>query len=221
MAQATGRQAGAAAGREPAGRACERRAAHEGSGAGDGRHHRAAQEHRFPDRRQAAARSNQGPQPSGPGASACGCGNPTAHHQARGNNSWALCSRQRFNHGGYSSSCASCARGCATSSATSGRGSTCQPGIQGAFQWPLATASQIRLQQQRQRGWKLYSFHVPEVECIGKGKTRARYEFSVKTSIAVTNVAPQAASSCCMPRRCPAIRTMDTRCGPPSKAPRS
>jgi IS5 family transposase len=42
-------------------------------------------------------------------------------------------------------------------------------------------------QQQRQRGWKLYSFHAPEVECIGKGKASAPYEFSVKASIATTN----------------------------------
>jgi IS5 family transposase len=31
---------------------------------------------------------------------------------------------------------------------------------------PIARAAQIRSQQQRQRGWKLYSFHAPEVECI-------------------------------------------------------
>jgi hypothetical protein len=30
-------------------------------------------------------------------------------------------------------------------------------------------------QQQRQRGWKLYSFHAPE--CIGNGKAAAPYEF--------------------------------------------
>ena len=55
------------------------------------------------------------------------------------------------------------------------------------FQWPLARASQIRSQQQRQRGWKLYSFHAPEVECIGKGKASAPYEFGVKASIVTTN----------------------------------
>ena len=54
-------------------------------------------------------------------------------------------------------------------------------------QWPLARASQIRSQQQRQRGWKLYSFHAPEVECIGKGKASAPYEFGVKASIVTTN----------------------------------
>ena len=45
----------------------------------------------------------------------------------------------------------------------------------------------VRSQQQRQRGWKLYSFHAPEVECIGKGKASAPYEFGVKTSIVTTN----------------------------------
>lgn len=34
---------------------------------------------------------------------------------------------------------------------------------------------------------KLYALHAPEVECIAKGKVRTKYEFGVKTSIAVTN----------------------------------
>jgi len=34
---------------------------------------------------------------------------------------------------------------------------------------------------------KLYALHAPEVECIGKGKARVRYEFGVKCSLAVTN----------------------------------
>ena len=59
--------------------------------------------------------------------------------------------------------------------------------LEATFAWPLARASQIRSQQQRQRGWKLYSFHAPEVECIGKGKASAPYEFGVKVSIATTN----------------------------------
>lgn len=62
-----------------------------------------------------------------------------------------------------------------------------RPEIEAAFEWPLACANQIRSQQQRQRGWKLYSFHAPEVECIGKGKTSTPYEFGVKTSIVSTN----------------------------------
>src|ERR1700676_4715793 len=59
--------------------------------------------------------------------------------------------------------------------------------IEAAFALPLARANQIRSQQQRQRGWKLYSFHAPETECIGKGKASAPYEFGVKVSIVTTN----------------------------------
>ena len=59
--------------------------------------------------------------------------------------------------------------------------------VEAAFESPLSRASQIRSQRQRQRGWKLYSFHAPEVECIGKGKARSPYEFGVKVSIVATN----------------------------------
>jgi transposase, IS5 family len=59
--------------------------------------------------------------------------------------------------------------------------------LEAAFASPLSRAAQIRSQQQRQRGWKLYSFHAPEVECIGKGKASAPYEFGVKASIVTTN----------------------------------
>ena len=62
-----------------------------------------------------------------------------------------------------------------------------QGDIEAAFEVLLTRASQIRSQQQRQRGWKLYSFHAPEVECIGKGKASAPYEFGVKASIVTTN----------------------------------
>jgi hypothetical protein len=34
---------------------------------------------------------------------------------------------------------------------------------------------------------KLYALQAPEVECIGKGKARTRFEFGVKVSIATTN----------------------------------
>jgi transposase, IS5 family len=59
--------------------------------------------------------------------------------------------------------------------------------VEAAFESPLSRASQIRSQRQRQRGWKLYSFHASEVECIGKGKARAPYEFGVQVSIVTTN----------------------------------
>ena len=59
--------------------------------------------------------------------------------------------------------------------------------LEALFASPLGRADQIRSQRQRQRGWKLYSFHAPEVECIGKGKAHAPYEFGVKASIVSTN----------------------------------
>jgi IS5 family transposase len=62
-----------------------------------------------------------------------------------------------------------------------------RPVLEEVFTLPLGRASQIRSQQQRQRGWKLYSFHAPEVECIGKGKAAAPYEFGVKASIVTNN----------------------------------
>jgi transposase, IS5 family len=62
-----------------------------------------------------------------------------------------------------------------------------QADLEAMFEWPLSKANQIRSQQQRQRGWKLYSFHAPEVECIGQGKASAPYEFGVKVSIVTTN----------------------------------
>lgn len=64
---------------------------------------------------------------------------------------------------------------------------TGRPELEAAFEQPLWRAAQIRSQEQRQRGWKLYSFHAPEVECIGKGKAAAPYEFGVKASIVTTN----------------------------------
>ena len=82
-------------------------------------------------------------------------------------------------------SCAFCAPASAGSFATSGARS--QATRTSRRYSPLSRADQIRSQQQRQRGWKLYSFHAPEVECIGKGKASAPYEFGVKASVVNTN----------------------------------
>ncbi len=60
-------------------------------------------------------------------------------------------------------------------------------GLEEAFAVALSRAAQIRGQKQRQRGWKLYSWHAPETECIGKGKAHKPYEFGVKVSLATTN----------------------------------
>ena len=60
------------------------------------------------------------------------------------------------------------------------------PALEAAFAMTLERAQRI-LDQQPGDKHKLYALHAPEVECIGKGKARTRYEFGVKTSIATTN----------------------------------
>ncbi len=52
-------------------------------------------------------------------------------------------------------------------------------------------AVKVRHQDHRQRGPKVYSLHAPEVECIGKGKARAPYEFGCKVSIVTPVTAPK------------------------------
>jgi IS5 family transposase len=66
------------------------------------------------------------------------------------------------------------------------------PVAEAAFSEPLALIARLLRQRREDRGRdKLYSLHAPEVECIGKGKAHARFEFGVKVSIATTNaVAP-------------------------------
>ncbi|MFI5091571.1 MAG: IS5 family transposase [Terriglobales bacterium] len=59
--------------------------------------------------------------------------------------------------------------------------------LQQRFAEPLSKALQIRWQNHNQRGRKLYSWHAPETECIGKGKAHKPYEFGTKVSIATTN----------------------------------
>lgn len=54
------------------------------------------------------------------------------------------------------------------------------------FKWSLYQASTVLEQRERQRGRKIYSLHAHEVECIGKGKAHAPYEFGVKVSVATT-----------------------------------
>ena len=54
------------------------------------------------------------------------------------------------------------------------------------FLRPLHLAGRVLEQRQKQHGKKVYSLHAPEVECIGKGKAHAPYEFGVKVSVATT-----------------------------------
>jgi transposase, IS5 family len=58
--------------------------------------------------------------------------------------------------------------------------------LEAIFRRPLNLAGRVLDQRQRQRGRKVYSLHAPEVECIGKGKAHAPYEFGVKVSVATT-----------------------------------
>jgi len=64
-------------------------------------------------------------------------------------------------------------------------------GLEERFRPLLILAGQVRAQDHRQRGPKVYSLHAPEVECIGKGKARAPYEFGCKVSIATPVTQPK------------------------------
>jgi IS5 family transposase len=64
------------------------------------------------------------------------------------------------------------------------------PAAEAAFAGPLGLIARLLRQRREDRGRdKLYSLHAPEVECIGKGKAQARFEFGVKVSLATTNAA--------------------------------
>ena len=65
------------------------------------------------------------------------------------------------------------------------------PALEDRFGPLLDLALRVRLQEQRQRGPKVYSLHAPEVECIGKGKARTPYEFGCKVSIVTPVTAPK------------------------------
>src|SRR6201997_2100711 len=63
--------------------------------------------------------------------------------------------------------------------------------LEARFSPLLGLAQQVRSQDQHQRGPKVYALHAPEVECIGKGKARAPYEFGCKVSIATPVTSPK------------------------------
>jgi IS5 family transposase len=65
------------------------------------------------------------------------------------------------------------------------------PERQARFRTLLELARRVRAQDQRQRGRKIYALHAPEVECIGKGKARAPYEFGCKVSVATPVTKPR------------------------------
>jgi IS5 family transposase len=60
--------------------------------------------------------------------------------------------------------------------------------VRAAFAAPLGLVGRLLRQRREDRGrGKIYALHAPEVECIGKGKARTRFEFGVKVSLATTN----------------------------------
>jgi transposase, IS5 family len=59
----------------------------------------------------------------------------------------------------------------------------------------LTLAVRVRQQTQRHRGPKVYALHAPEVECIGKGKACAPYEFGCNVSIATSMRAARGVNS--------------------------
>ena len=66
-----------------------------------------------------------------------------------------------------------------------------RPDLRARFNSLLDLATKVSIQDHRQRGRKIYSLHAPEVECIGKGKARAPYEFGCKVSIATPVTSPK------------------------------
>jgi IS5 family transposase len=77
----------------------------------------------------------------------------------------------------------------------------------------LALAVRVRLQDHRQRGPKVYALHAPEVECIGKGKARASYEFGCKVSVATSASKPKGGQFVLHARHCPVVLSTATLWG--------
>jgi IS5 family transposase len=63
--------------------------------------------------------------------------------------------------------------------------------LEGKFHDLLMLATRVKHQDHRQRGRKVYALHAPEVECIGKGKARAPYEFGCKVSVVTPVTKPK------------------------------
>ena len=82
--------------------------------------------------------------------------------------------------------CAKCGPGRAGWFATSAARSTGEPDLQ-TLAPSRSSGSGGYWRKSATTRTRLYALHAPEVECIAKGKARTRYEFGVKTSIAVTN----------------------------------
>ncbi len=79
--------------------------------------------------------------------------------------------------------------------------------LQKLFAASLSKAMQIRWQNHNQRDPKLYSWHAPETECIGKGTAHKPYESERKCPSPPPTGAARTARLSCTPRRYPEIRS--------------
>jgi len=60
--------------------------------------------------------------------------------------------------------------------------------VRATFATPLERIARLLRQRRDDRGReRIYALYAPEVECIGKGKARTRFEFGVKVCLATTN----------------------------------
>jgi IS5 family transposase len=66
-----------------------------------------------------------------------------------------------------------------------------KPVLEEAFADILSLTTRVLWQDHRQRGPKIYALHAPEVECIGKGKASAPYEFGCKVSVVTPVTQPK------------------------------
>jgi len=83
-----------------------------------------------------------------------------------------------------------------------GRKLDAQPGLREISAGTMAIIARLLAQKPTDKR-KLYALHAPEVECIGKGKARTRWEFGIKVSLAVTNARAPGGQFVLGARACP------------------
>src|SRR6266567_3874822 len=85
--------------------------------------------------------------------------------------------------------------------------------LQKRFAGLLALAHRVRFQDHRQRGPKVYALHAQRSNASARARPGHRMSSAARSRSRRRQPSPRAASSCSMPRRCTAIRSMATRWG--------
>jgi hypothetical protein len=85
----------------------------------------------------------------------------------------------------------------------------------------LDLALQVRHQEQRQRGPKVYSLHAPEVSASAEARRARRTSSVARSRLPLRSPRPRAGSSYFMPRRCTATHMMATLSAPSSPISKS